>query len=208
MFLTRLLSVTLALAGPAARVSTPTFNSVRFFTQTDIRRWPGEGGTWKRATLELHFDVAPKVGQEVTVAPLGVPVAPFRMLIRGIEPHQFEACGGDKIETIYDVQIDDLPARSLLTLPAPPERRDEFPFDAAVIYPAVSRVRVLTPAQIPLAKLPRGVRVSDVTLALALTSESAPDLLIVTRDEGARTSEDYYQRYGSIWRQVKHLTPC
>lgn len=205
MLLTRLF--VFALAATSTHVA--PVPSVRFFTQTDIRRWPGFGDdTWARATLELHFDVQPRAGQEILVIPLRIPVAPFRLPIRNVEPQQFEACDGETIETIYHVETDDLPDPALRTLPALPGRRDEFPFDAAVLYPAVPKAKVVPPGQIRLTQVPKGVLLSQITLALDLNGDGSPDLLIVTYDQGDATIEDYWEKTGANWHRSRHLVPC
>src|SRR5579883_1516250 len=182
MLLTRL--IVLAFAAASAPAPIP---AIRFFTQTDVRRWPGFGDDWARATLELHFDVPPKVGQEINVIPLRIPVAPFRLAIRSFEPQQFEGCDPDKIETIYHVSVDDLPDRALLSLPPLPGRRGEFPFDVAILYPAVPKATVIPSDALRPVHLPKGVLPGQVTLALDVNGDRLPDLLIVTYEQGEDT---------------------
>jgi hypothetical protein len=217
----------------AAPANTPPQDSkqyalpdVQSFLQDTVWRESDNAGDdgdlppWKKVSLDARFDEKPKVDGKVTVVPLQVTIAPVELKILKVTEEE-KPCQ-KKPRSRWAVELEPITQKEFFEIKAISGRREEYPFDACVIYPAVEFARQLKPPQLTKEMIPEGVSLNTVTAAIDLTNDQQPDLLIAyycCRDTTKMADSDdsadcdytcgkLFKRTKDGWKLVEEQQPC
>jgi len=175
---------------------------------------------WKeiQVTNVFGFKQRPKIGDRVTVIPLDVDFAPLDLTIlrtgRGTDCDGDEAKGAD---VWWTIDLEPIKQKKYFEYSALPKRREEVPFDVAVIYPAVKFARQIRRIGLNKSMLPSGVSLDTVEAAIDLTNDGIPDVLIVkyccgqpkkSAEECDYTCGKTFKKVRKRWKQVDTSAPC
>lgn len=151
-------------------------------------------------------------GQEVTVVPLGVDLAPVTLRIRGSKRGYSE--GSQPAE--WEVDLEPVTERSYFDHTPRADRNAGVPFEVAVIYPAVASARAIPTRSLRRGDLPPGVPVAVVTGAIDLDADGAADVVLTSyccdRPTKPAADCDYqcsstYRKTNGVWKLVDSSKP-
>jgi hypothetical protein len=171
----------------------------------------------------LHFEVAEfrqrlRVGAALTLVPLGIDLPAVQSRVLSVQKTP-DPCS-DSLPPWWEVQIAPLtqPTYIQAASPLPPSQDAEhYPFEVAVLYPAIAQVRALNRGLLEVAALPPRRRAEQVLLALDFNGDAAPELVLVEYccdkpqlpvKECDLTCRQTWLRTGGQWRVIDKGTPC
>jgi hypothetical protein len=193
----------------------------------------GEGDVWRRSDVKgVHgenlppwkevqvvnvfgFKKRPATGEEVTIIPLDVNIAPINLRI--VETKRGATCGGSDSQVWWEVELEPVKQKAFFEISSLPERREEYPFDVCVIYPAVRFSRQIKGNRLTKSMLPKGVAIRTVKGAIDLTNDGTPDVLIIdyccgnpnkVAEECSYSCGKTYRKIGNVWKLVDTSAPC
>jgi hypothetical protein len=172
---------------------------------------------WKeiRITNIFEFKRRPVVGEKVTVIPLDAEISPLDLTITKAEKKE-NPCN-ERLPGLWEVELEPISVKEFFEVAPTPSRAAEYPFDVAVIYPAVKVARQIQKAQLTREVLPKGVSINTVKAAIDLTDDRKPDVVIVEyccgdtkkpAGECDYTCGKTFKRTGSGWKLVETSSPC
>lgn len=175
-------------------------------------------GPFAKAEVIVSLGVEPKTAEKVTVVPLGTNVDPFQLTIRSSEKKE-EPCSDTDKKVFWDVETEPITAKEILEAQALAGRADEFPFDAAVIYPSVPFAKAIESGKLTAEMLPQGVPPSVVEAAIDLDNDQKPDLLQTTfccskpgqkpdPESDCMMCSKTYKKTNGKWTVINSATPC
>ncbi len=160
----------------------------------------------------------PRVGDRVTLIPLGVNLDPFQVSVIGAEKKEATCTGKKYKEYYWDTNIETLTNREILDVDPIENRRDEFPFDVAAVYPAVEFAKNIENKLLKKGTLPKGIAIDTIQAAIDLDNDGQPDFLYTvfccddeTKPENNNCNyvcEKYFKRIGGTWKLVRSNKPC
>lgn len=181
------------------------------FKETD----GGNPPIWKNVKVEIFFHKKPQQGNKVTVIPLKVDIAPMQLkIIKTIEVK--DACN-EKLPHLWQIELETITQKEFFETKAILNRREEYPFDVCILYPAVEFARSLDIATLKKEMLPKGVFINTITAAVDLTNDREPDILIVQyccgephkpREECDYTCGKIFAKSHSAWKLIDTSAPC
>lgn len=179
----------------------------------------GEGEVWRSSnkvevTNISGFKRAPRLGEKVTIIPLDVDVPAIELTIRKAK-RQTE-CDDLDGKPWWEVKLEPVTHEKYFSAAGVPNRRDDVPFDVAVIYPAVKPARQLKRETLTQSMLPDGISINTVKGAIDLTDDGTPDVLLVeycclTSQPGQGceyTCGKTFRKIGRAWKLVDTSNPC
>ena len=202
---------------PIPMPRTQTIGQATVWRTSDNKNGGGSAvGPWKevQVTNVFGFKKKPIVGSKVTIVPLDVDLAPFDLKIIRLTAQK--TCY-DSLPVWWEVDLEPVTARNVFEIAPTTNRSAEYPFDVAVIYPAVSRARQLARGRLTREMLPRGVAVSTVKAAIDLTNDQKPDVLIIEYccgkpsqppDACDYTCSKTFKKVGRAWTLIDTSGPC
>lgn len=133
---------------------------------------------WKeiKITNIFEFKRRPATAAKVTIVPLAVNISPLDLKILKVEKKE-NACEG--LPAGWGVELEPIQLKEFFEIAPTADRAAEFPFDVAVLYPAVKYARQIKKEHLARANLPKGVALNTVKAALDLTADGKPDVVIV-----------------------------
>lgn len=172
---------------------------------------------WKeiRITNIFEFKKRPVVGDKVTVIPLDVAISPLELTIT--EAKKKENPCNERLTGLWEVELEPISVKEFFEVSPTPSRAAEYPFDVAVIYPAVKIARQIKQSQLSREVLPKGVSINTVKAAIDLTEDRTPDVVIVAYCCGDTkkpagdcdyTCSKTFKRTGNGWKLVETSAPC
>lgn len=172
---------------------------------------------WKeiRITNIFEFKRKPAIGDKVTVIPLAADISPLDLRI--IKAEKKENACNERLPGWWEVELELITLKRFFDIEPITNRAAEFPFDVAVIYPAVTVARQIKKGQIMKGTLPKGVAINTVKAALDLTGGGKPDVVIVEyccgdtkkpADECDLTCGKTFKRVRNSWKLVDTSAPC
>jgi hypothetical protein len=180
----------------------------------------GENGDlppWKevQVTNVFGFNKRPAAGERVTVVPLDVNIAPIDLRIIGTK--KGATCGASDSRVWWEVELEPVKQKDFFEVSSMPMRREEYPFDVGIIYPAVKFAQQIKRNRLTREMLPKGIAINTVKGAVDLTNDGIPDVLIVEyccRDPKKTAKEcDYtcgktFKKIGNVWKLIDTSAPC
>ena len=171
---------------------------------------------WKEVQITnvFGFKKRPSVGDKVTVIPLNVSIAPIDLRI--IETKK-GTCGELDSTVWWEVQLEPIKQKEFFEISSMAKRREEVPFDVAVIYPAVNFARQVKSNKLSKEVLPQGVAINTVKGAVDLTEDGIPDVLLVeyccgspnkAAEECDYTCGRTFKKVRGKWKLVDTSGPC
>jgi hypothetical protein len=172
---------------------------------------------WKEVKVAnvFGFKRRPVLGSKVTVIPLGAGVPPLDLrIVKAVEKE--DACD-ESLPNWWEVELEPIKLREFFDAEPLARRAAEFPFDVAVLYPAVKGARQIDKSRLVKSELPKGVALDTVTAALDLTDDGKPDVLFVEyccgdekrpADDCDYTCGKTYMKSGNSWKLVDTSAPC
>jgi hypothetical protein len=166
-------------------------------------------------TNVFGFKRSPKTGDKVTIVPLDVDIAPFELTIT--KTQKKTQCSGPGGEIWWQVDFESVKDKRFFEQPPLPNRREEYPFDVAVIYPTVEYAQQIKRSELVTNMLPRGIYINTVKAALDLTRDGIPEVLLVEyccQDPKKSPGEcDYmcgktFQKSKIQWKLIDITGPC
>jgi len=179
-----------------------------------------EVSPWTSVTIGNVFTVGwkqgPVVGTRMTVIPLGVDLAPVSLEIVKAE-YAADPCA-DNLPWTWTIELAPVTSRAYFEARPIAGRRDDVPFDVAVVYPEHARARAVNAQRIPRSKLPPNATAGTVRAAIALHGDGVVDIIEVEFCCGAPSKSttagcDYtcsrtYERVHGRWRLIASSGPC
>lgn len=199
---------------------TPKIQSVGEGTVWRISDHKDESGgllpPWKeiQVTNIFGFNDKPVVGEKVTVVPLDVEIASLDIKI--VKTEKQDGCD-EQAPVWWAVELEPIRGKAFFDVAPRPDRAPEYPFDVAVIYPAVRHARQIQRNKLTKSMLPRGVAINTVKAAVDLTNDGQPDVLIINYccDDPGKPAEqcDYacgktFKQAGKKWKLIDTSAPC
>jgi hypothetical protein len=172
---------------------------------------------WKeiRITNIFEFKRRPAIGNKVTVIPLAVDIPPLDLRILKAEEKE-NACD-ESMPDWWEVELEPIKLKEFFEIAPILNRAAEYPFDVAIIYPAVKVARQMKKDQLTRAMLPKGVSINTVKAAIDLTGDRKPEVVIVEyccgrmkkpADECDYTCGKTFKRLRNAWKLVDTSAPC
>ena len=172
---------------------------------------------WKevRVTNVFGFKKRPVVGRKVTIIPLDVDVAPFDLRI--VKRTEQKECDDPELSSWWEVDLELVKDKRIFDIAPALNRAAEYPFEVAVIYPAVSFAKQIVKTQLKEEILPRRVLVSTVKAAIDLTNDGKPDALILeyccdnpkrSLSECDYTCGKTFKKIRGVWKLIDTSAPC
>lgn len=172
---------------------------------------------WKeiKVTNVVAFKRKPVVGSKVTVIPLAAGIPPLDLRIVKAEKRE-DACD-EGLPAWWEVELEPIKLKEFFDFEPAAGRAAQFPFDVAVLYPAVKVARQMNKGQLVKGMLPKGVAINTVKAALDLTDDGKPDVVIVEYCCGDAKKPadgcDYacgktFKKFRNTWRLVDTSAPC
>jgi hypothetical protein len=172
---------------------------------------------WKeiKITNVFAFKKKPVVGEKVTVIPLDVDIAPLELRIVKAEKKE-NACN-ERLPAWWEIELEPIKQREFFEIAARPNRRQDYPFDVCLIYPAVKFAHQVRRDRLTKSMLPRGVSVNTVEGAIDLTNDGIPDVLMVKNccDDPKKAVDecDYacgktFKKIRNAWKLIDTSRPC
>lgn len=186
-------------------------------TGTVFRTAVREGGDsppWKKVEVAnvFGFKRRPTTGQEVTVVPLGVDLAPITLRILGSKRGYSEGSQ----PAWWEVDLEPVTERSYFDYTPSAERNAGVPFEVAVLHPAVPQARAVPTSSLRRGDMPSGVPLAVVTGAVDLDADGAADVLLTSyccdRPTKPAADCDYqcsstYRKMNGAWKVVDTSKP-
>jgi hypothetical protein len=181
----------------------------------------GEHGSvlppWRevRVTNIFEFKRRPAAGEKVTIIPLEADLPPLDLRI--IKAEKKENTCDERLPGWWEVELEPIKLRGFFEVTPAPNRAAEYPFDVAVIYPAVKVARQMKRAQLTGGTIPKGVSISTVKAAIDLTDDRKPDVVIVEyccgdpkkpAGECDYTCGKIFMKQRNAWKLVRTSAPC
>jgi hypothetical protein len=144
-----------------------------------------------------------------------VNISPFELTIRKTQKHT--QCEEPDGEIWWQVDFESVKDKRFFEQPPLPNRREEYPFDVAVIYPTVEYARQIKRSELVTNMLPRGTYINTVKAALDLTRDSIPEVLLLEyccQDPKEPPGGcDYicgktFQKANNQWKLIDTSGPC
>lgn len=185
---------------------------------SDNRRGHGDYfPPWKEVhvTNIFGFKKRPGVGERVTVVPLDVDISPIDLRI--IETKRGATCGELDSTVWWEVELEPVRQKDFFEISSMPKRREEFPFDVGVVYPAVKSAYQIKRNRLTKEMLPKGVAINTVKGAIDLTNDGIPDVLLVqyccgspkkAAEECDYTCGKTFKKVRGTWKLVDTSAPC
>lgn len=172
---------------------------------------------WKEVRIAniFRFNSKPAVGGSVTVIPLDVSILPFELKIIKAEKTQ-AGCRGES-PAWWEVELEPVKSREFYETAALPKRAAEFPFDVAILYPAIKSARQITKEHLTAKMLPKEIAIPTVKAAIDITSDRQPDILLAefcckdTKKPAENcdlTCSKSFKKAGSAWQPIGSSNPC
>ena len=172
---------------------------------------------WKEVQITnvFGFKKRPTVGEKVTVIPLDVNIAPIELRI--IETKRRARCGELDAPVWWEVELEPVKQKDFFEISSTPQRREEFPFDVSVIYPAVKFARQVKRHKLTKGMFPQGIAINTVKGAIDLSNDGIPDVLLVEHCCGSPKKAagecDYtcgktFKKVRGTWKLVDTSAPC
>src|SRR5262245_39641069 len=118
------------------------------------------------------FKSRPARGAKATVIPLGADISPLDLRI--IKAEKVANPCNTRMPGWWEVELEPITQKEFFEIAPLLNRADEYPFDVALIYPAVKDARQIKKDQLIKAMLPKGVAINIVKAALDLTGDGKP----------------------------------
>jgi hypothetical protein len=188
----------------------------------------GQGEVWRKSNNSLPpwreieitnvfaFKKKPIIGDKVTIVPLDVDIAPLELRIVKAEKKE-DGCD-ESLPGWWEVELQKISEKTFFEIASRSNRREEFPFDVCVIYPAVRFARQIKRENLTKGMLPKGVARNTAIAAIDLTNDGIPDVLIVeyccghprksAGEECDYTCGKTFKRIRNIWRLIDTSAPC
>ena len=171
---------------------------------------------WKEIIITniFGFKRRPAIGDKVTVIPLVSDVSPLDLRI--IKAERKEDCN-ERLPAWWAVELEPIKLKKFFDIEPIPNRASEYPFDVAVIYPAVRGARQIEKRHLTKGMLPKGVSVTTVKAAIDLTDDRKPDIVIIEyccgdtkkpADECDYTCGKTFKKVRNTWKLVDTSAPC
>lgn len=170
---------------------------------------------WKEVevTNVFGFKRAPRIGNRVTVIPLEVTVPLIELTILKIKKRS--GCDESDKDVWWEVELEPVKQKEYFEI-SNAARRAEYPFDVAIIYPAVKFARQIARNELKKAMLPPGTVLDTVKAAIDLTNDGIPDVLILEyccldpskASECDGTCGKTFQMIRNRWKLVDTSSPC
>jgi len=172
---------------------------------------------WKeiKVTNIFRFKRKPVVGSKVTVIPLAAGIPPLDLRIIKTEK-KVDACD-ERLPASWEVELEPIKLQKFFDVEPAANRAAEFPFDVAILYPAVKVARQINEGQLVKGTFPKGISIDTVKVALDLTDDGKPDVIIVEYCCGGTKKPadtcDYtcgktFKKLRNVWKLVDTLAPC
>lgn len=172
---------------------------------------------WKEVRIAniFGFSSKPAVGRSVTVIPLDVNILPFELKI--IKAERMPAGCREESPAWWQVELEPVKSKEFHETAALPKRAAEFPFDVAILYPAIKSARQIAKEHLTAKMLPKGISVPTVKAAIDITNDRQPDILLAefcckdTKKPGEScdlTCGKSFKKVGSAWRLIGSSNPC
>ena len=172
---------------------------------------------WKEVQITniFGFKRRPTVGEKVTVVPLDVDIAPIDLRIT--ETKRGATCGELDSTVWWEVELELVRQSDFFQISSIPKRREEVPFDVAVIYPAVKFARQIKRDKLTKNLLPPMVAINTVKGAIDLTNDRMPDVLLVeyccgsakkASDQCDYTCGKTFKKVKGTWKLIDTSAPC
>ncbi len=155
------------------------------------------------------------VGEKATVIPLDTDISPLDLRI--IKAEKVENPCNKRMPGVWEVELEPITQKKFFEIEPLLNRADEYPFDVALIYPAVKAARQLKKDQLTNAMLPKGIAINSVKAALDLTGDGKPEVVILEYccDNPSKpvTECDYtcgktFTKVKNTWKLIDTYTPC
>lgn len=174
---------------------------------------------WKNVTIENVFTIGwkrgPVVGTPMTVIPLGVDLAPITVEIVKAE-YGPSPCAPELQPWTWSIRLAPVSSRGFFDAKPRTDRRDDVPFDVAVVYPTDNAARAIDARRIPRSQLPPTATVENIFAAIDLRGDGRVDIVTlryccdgVTKATGCNyVCSKTYERVGGRWRLIDSGGPC
>jgi hypothetical protein len=172
---------------------------------------------WKevRITNIFTFKQRPLVGEKATIVPLVADIPSLDLRIIRAEKKD-DACN-ERLPGWWEVELEPIKLKKFFEVAPSPNRSAEFPFDVAIIYPAVKGARQIKKAQLTRDLIPTGVQIQVIKAAIDLTVDGKPDVVIIDyccgepkkpSDQCDYTCGKTFKKIGNGWKLVATSAPC
>ncbi len=163
------------------------------------------------------------IGEKVTIVPLMVDIPAFELkIVKATKTKsQVDICDESEEVVYWENEFEKIERQEFYEAEPVYNRRNEYPFDVCLIYPAVKFAKALSHDQLTKEMIPRGVTIETISAAIDLTNDKRPDLLIVRYccEDSTKSSDNpkndchyhckkYYQKIKSKWVLITTATPC
>lgn len=161
----------------------------------------------------FHSDAA--TGDMVTIVPLTTRLKHFDLPVAKSKKRSLGCSEQSPPE--WEIEFRPLTAPVFFQIAAEKNKIESFPFDVAVIYPAVIRADLINPTRIKQELLPDRISAGTIKAAIDLTGDGAPDLLIVEfccrnpkqpAGQCDLTCGKSFKKIGNNWTLLRESTPC
>lgn len=161
----------------------------------------------------FSFRKRPKVGDKVTVVPL---VAGMKPLTLTVTKTRKRGTCGEGAPFWYEVDLSLVMDPAYFSARPSGDRHGEYPFDVAVLHPAVPGASYVPPRGLDRASLPRSVAPGTVRGAIDLGGDARPDAIysqFCCQAPGRSTGCEYFctetwLRGQKGWRRIDKSRPC
>jgi hypothetical protein len=170
---------------------------------------------WKEVRIaNIFFKLKPSAGSKITVIPLDIGINPFDLKIVKAEKQKF-GCD-ESLPEWWEVELEPITRKEFFEVSAPPNRREEVPFDVVVIYPTVKFAHQIKKEQLAKDMVPKGVSINTIKAAIDVTNDQKPDILMAEFccNDSSKTEEcDYtcgkrFKKVNGRWKLIYEYAPC
>jgi len=172
---------------------------------------------WKEVQVRnvFGFKRAPNIGEKVTIIPLDAHAGVIHLSIRKTQKRT--QCDDSDGETWWELDLEPVSQKEYFEISSMPNRRDEVPFDVAIIYPAVKRARQLRRNELKQTMLPLRIALNTVKGAIDLTNDGIPDVMLVEYCCGQPkkpathcdlTCGKTFRKVRDTWKLIDTSGPC
>jgi hypothetical protein len=121
----------------------------------------------------VHLNIEPKMPGSVSVIPIGVDLSPIEVPLLRTEKIKNYLEGGS---FYWRLGLSSIQDTSFLNVPPVEEGREKYPFDVVVLYPAITRARIVPPVA---EDLPEEFSLENVQASVDVTGDGRADALIL-----------------------------
>lgn len=178
-----------------------------------------EGVVWRQSTgitiANVGFERKVTAGETVTIIALGSGISALDLRIIKAEL-KANPCD-ESLPGLWEAELEAVTEKKFIGVPAPGNRRAEYPFDVVILYPAVKFSRQLKTEELKVATLPKGIYLNTIKAAIDLDDDRAPDIVIVsyccndkkkTPGECDLTCGKTFKKVRTLWKLVDTAAPC